>query len=148
MKTIKALKERLCINNDEALQIVNELYIKYSNNDIQDNVDSEENFPVQKSFLESLSEINFPQKKQTVKVKVKQPKAQVISTTSQKSLLSSLSRGAVGSFLGPIGAIAGIATGKNKHKTTFVTRGILGNKKVVTAKNGSKKFKKLAKKCK
>lgn len=148
MKTIKALKERLCINNDEALQIVNELYIKYSNNDIHDNVHNEENVPVQNSFLESLSEINFPSKKQTVKVKVKQPKAQVISTTSQKSLFSSLSRGLIGGFISPLGAVAGIATGKNKHKTTFVTRGILGNKKVVTAKNGSRKFKKLAKKCK
>lgn len=66
---------------------------------------------------------------------------------SQKSFSSSVVRGAVGSVLGPVGAVGGALSGKNKvtSTTTFLIEYMNGNKVTKTVDNNSKEYKELCK---
>lgn len=67
---------------------------------------------------------------------------------SKKRFGSSVVRGAVGNFaLGPIGAIGGAISGKNKitSKTTFLIEYTNGDKVTKTVDNNSKEYKELCK---
>lgn len=70
------------------------------------------------------------------------------STDSRKKVGSSVARGLVGgALLGPVGAIAGATTGKNKvnNTTTFLVQYKDGHKETVTVDNSSAKFNELCK---
>lgn len=67
---------------------------------------------------------------------------------SRKSFSSSVIKGTVGNFaLGPIGAISGAVSGKNKisSKTTFLVEYMNGSKETKTVDNNSKEYKELSK---
>ena len=70
----------------------------------------------------------------------------MVTSEDQKSMASSIVRGAVGGFaLGGIGALGGLASGKTKHSTVFTIVYKSGRREVKKVKNNSKEFKKLAK---
>ena len=70
----------------------------------------------------------------------------IVGQDSKRSATSSAARGLVGAaVLGPVGALAGGVSGKNKNKTTFQVIYKNGRQKTVTVKNNSAEFKKLCK---
>ena len=145
MKAIKLLKEKLEITNDEALNLINIVCDKYEKKNKDNSVVPENKYNIFNS-LKNIETEPIAKKNNDV-IKVKPPKVQVVSTNSRKSLLSTGVRGLIGgALLGQFGLVVGAVSGKNKTKTTFVKRGLFGHKKIVTAKNNSRKFKKLAKK--
>lgn len=80
--------------------------------------------------------------------KIKQVMVLNTVNDSKKSFSSSVVRGAVGNFaLGPIGAIGGAISGKNKiaSKTTFLVEYTNGSKVTKTVDNNSKEYKELCK---
>lgn len=82
------------------------------------------------------------------KKKIKQVMVLNTVNDSKKSFSSSVVRGAVGNFaLGPIGAIGGAISGKNKiaSKTTFLIEYQDGHKETKIVDNNSKEYKELCK---
>lgn len=70
----------------------------------------------------------------------------VAGSNSQKSMGSSIARGAVGgALLGPVGLIGGAASGKNKTTTTFTIVYKNGKRKVETVDNNSFLFREYSK---
>lgn len=71
-------------------------------------------------------------------------KVVIVSSDSRKKVGSVASRGIVGgALLGPVGLVAGAASGKNKNSTTFLIEYKDGSKETRTVANNSSEFERL-----
>lgn len=68
-------------------------------------------------------------------------KTMIVGEDSRKSVVSTVTRGAVGTaVLGPVGMLAGLS-GKNKKETTFLIEYSNGSRQTRTVKNNSSEYK-------
>lgn len=67
----------------------------------------------------------------------------IVDSDSRKSMTSGFVRGAVGGIFGGLGAIAGVASAKNKKTTTFLVEYASGRRSTKKVKTGSMKYKSL-----